>query len=62
MGTSFLSWDNVSAYFMFADKPLVLILFTIVVGFICISLIMSIKQHEDKAFQRHANNQKMTPN
>ena len=53
MGTSFLSWDGVTAYFMFADSPTLLMLFAIVVGLICISLITSIKKHEDKAFKQH---------
>lgn len=53
MGTSFLTWDNVSAYFVFANNPLALMLFALGVCLICVGLIISIKKHEDKVFKQH---------
>jgi hypothetical protein len=51
MGTSISSWDKATAYFLFADSPLILVLLALMVAAICISLLVSIKQHEDKAFK-----------
>lgn len=50
MGTSITTWENVSAYFTFADSPATLVLFSIGVTAIVAGLIYSIKKHEDKAF------------
>ncbi|MGH1430241.1 MAG: hypothetical protein ACRBB4_03890 [Neptuniibacter sp.] len=51
MGTSFSNWDDVAAYFVFANQPIVLMILAAFVAVICISLIISIKKHEDQAFE-----------
>ncbi|TDO95780.1 hypothetical protein [Marinomonas balearica] len=53
MGTSITSWENVSAYFTFADNPLALVLFSIGAAAIVAGLISTIKKHEDKAFEEY---------
>lgn len=55
MGTSFNDWDEVAAYFMFADKPIVLLILAVILAFICVGLVASIKRHEDEAFAEHLN-------
>jgi hypothetical protein len=52
MGTSITSWENVSAYFTFADNPVALVLFSIGVTAIIAGLIFSIMKHEDEAFKK----------
>jgi len=53
MGSSFSSWEGVTACFMFADSPLALVAFAAGVLAICTALIVSIKRHEDEAFEAH---------
>lgn len=53
MGTSITSWENVSAYFTFADNPMALVLFSIGVVGIIGGLITSIVKHENEAFESH---------
>ncbi|SEF79739.1 hypothetical protein [Marinobacterium lutimaris] len=53
MGTSITSWENVSAYFTFADNPMALALFTVGVVAIVGGLIGSIVKHENEAFEAH---------
>ncbi|WGI26420.1 hypothetical protein QEN58_04985 [Halomonas alkaliantarctica] len=55
MGTSFNSWDEVAAYFIFADKLIVLIILAFILALMCIGLVASIKRHEDEAFAEHLN-------
>ena len=50
MGTSITSWDNVSAYFTFADSPIMMAVFAFGAAAIVVGLIAAIKKHEDKAF------------
>ncbi|MDC0612486.1 hypothetical protein OAP63_17280 [Vibrio sp.] len=50
MGTSITSWDSVAEYFVFANNPFMLVLFSAGVLAICVGLIMHIKRHEDAAF------------
>jgi hypothetical protein len=50
MGTSISSWENVTAYFSFADSPMMLALFALGCAAIVTGLIVSIKKHEDDAF------------
>jgi TctA family transporter len=52
MGTSISSWENVGAYFTFADNPIALGLFTICAGVIVVALIASIAKHENEAFEK----------
>lgn len=51
MGTSITSWDNVTAYFTFADSPAMMALFALGVAGIVAGLIYSIAKHENKAFE-----------
>lgn len=51
MGTSITTWENVGAYFTFANNPAMLILFSVGAAAIVAGLIYSIKKHEDKAFK-----------
>ncbi len=51
MGTSISTWENVSAYFTFADSPATLALFALATTAIVVGLITSIKKHEDSAFK-----------
>ncbi|WP_432694988.1 hypothetical protein ACQUQP_10545 [Marinobacterium sp. YM272] len=53
MGTSITSWENVSAYFTFADNPMALALFVVGVVGIVGGLIGSIVKHENEAFEAH---------
>lgn len=53
MGTSITTWENVSAYFTFADNPAALVLFSIGVTAIVVGLIGSIMKHEKAAFENH---------
>jgi hypothetical protein len=53
MGTSISTWENVSAYFTFADSPATLALFALGAVAIVSGLIVSIKKHEDKAFEEY---------
>jgi len=53
MGTSITTWENVSAYFTFADSPMALVLFAAGVTAIVAGLIHSIIKHENKAFDAH---------
>ncbi len=53
MGTSITSWDDVSAYFTFADNPLALALFALGASAIVVWLIVSIIRHENAAFDAH---------
>ncbi|AEF56110.1 hypothetical protein [Marinomonas posidonica] len=53
MGTSITTWDNVSAYFTFADNPLALMLFSLGVAGIVVGLIRFIMKHEKEAFENH---------
>lgn len=52
MGTSITSWENVTAYFTFANNPAALVLFSLGVTAIVVGLIASIKKHEDQAFEK----------
>jgi TctA family transporter len=52
MGTSISSWENVGAYFTFADNPIALGLFTICAAAIVVALIASIAKHENDAFEK----------
>ncbi|MDB4837308.1 hypothetical protein OAH87_02450 [Marinomonas sp.] len=53
MGSSITTWDNVSAYFTFADSPMMLMLFTLGVVGIVGGLIRFIMKHEKEAFENH---------
>lgn len=55
MGTSFNNWNEVAAYFMFADKPIALIILAFILALMCVGLVASIKRHEDEAFAEHLN-------
>jgi hypothetical protein len=52
MGTSITSWEDVSAYFTFADSPIALYLFALGAAGIVTFLIGSIMKHEKKAFAK----------
>ncbi|MCB2427963.1 hypothetical protein [Methylophaga pinxianii] len=52
MGSSITTWENVSAYFTFADSPFILGLFSIGVAAIITGLIISIIRHENAAFDK----------
>jgi len=52
MGTSITTWENVSAYFTFADSPMMLGLFSAGVAVILIALIRFIMKHEKEAFEK----------
>ncbi|MBX2858960.1 MAG: hypothetical protein KTR17_09880 [Cellvibrionaceae bacterium] len=52
MGTSISSWQDVAAYFTFADNPAALIAFTVGVAVIVGGLINLIIKHENRAFSR----------
>ncbi|MBJ7539407.1 hypothetical protein [Marinomonas transparens] len=51
MGTSITTWENVSAYFTFADSPMALVLFSAGVTGIVVGLIRFIMKHEKEAFE-----------
>lgn len=53
MGTSITTWENVSAYFTFADNPAALMLFALGVTGIIVGLISSIMKHENEVFEDH---------
>jgi hypothetical protein len=53
MGSSITTWENVSAYFTFADNPFALLLFTLGAAGIVAGLIISIIKHENEAFEHH---------
>lgn len=53
MGTSITSWENVSAYFTFADSPMMLALFTVGAAGIVVGLIRFIMKHEKEAFNNY---------
>ena len=53
MGTSITSWEGVSAYFTFADSPIMLMLFALGAAGIVVGLITSIIKHENEAFEEH---------
>lgn len=53
MGTSITTWEGVSAYFTFADSPIMLMLFALGAAGIVIGLIASIIKHENEAFEEH---------
>lgn len=53
MGTSIATWENVSAYFTFADNPIALVLFAAGVTAIVAGLIRSIVKHENEVFEQH---------
>lgn len=52
MGTSITTWENVGAYFTFADNPTALFIFSVGALAIVGGLIAAIKKHEDKAFSK----------
>ncbi len=52
MGSSITTWENVSAYFTFADNPFALVLFAIGTAAIIAGLIISIIRHENAAFEK----------
>jgi len=53
MGTSITTWENVSAYFTFADSPFALGLFAFGAAAIVAGLIASIAKHENEAFEKY---------
>jgi len=53
MGASITSWENVAAYFTFADNPAALVLFAMGVTGIVVGLIGYIIKHENDAFEQH---------
>lgn len=53
MGSSITTWENVSAYFTFADNPSALVVFALGAAAIVAGLIISIIKHENKAFAKH---------
>lgn len=53
MGTSITTWENVTAYFTFADNPAALVFFSLTCAGIIIGLISTIIRHENKAFEEH---------
>lgn len=53
MGSSITTWENVTAYFTFADSPIMLMLFALGASGIIIGLISSIIKHENEAFEKH---------
>lgn len=52
MGTSITTWENVSAYFTFADSPVALALFALGTAGIVCGLISYIMKHENAAFKK----------
>ena len=52
MGTSISSWENVSAYFTFADNPAALVAFSVIAVGIVAGLIGYIVKHENEAFDK----------
>ncbi len=53
MGTSISTWENVAAYFTFADNPAALVLFALGAAGIIVGLISSIMKHENDVFEEH---------
>lgn len=53
MGTSITSWENVSAYFTFANNPTALMIIALIVAGIVVGLVVSIVRHENKAFESY---------
>jgi hypothetical protein len=53
MGSSITTWEGATAYFTFADNPVMLVLFAIGASAIIIGLIASIIKHENEAFDKH---------
>lgn len=53
MGTSITTWENVSAYFTFADNPMAMVLFAAGVTAVVVGLLRSIIKHESEAFEPH---------
>ncbi|MFC3151382.1 hypothetical protein ACFOEK_10130 [Litoribrevibacter euphylliae] len=53
MGASITTWENVSAYFTFADNPAALVLFALGTAGIVVGLISYIVKHENEAFKKH---------
>ena len=52
MGASITTWENVTAYFTFADSPVMLALFALGAAGIIVGLIASIMKHENEAFDK----------
>ncbi len=52
MGTSISTWEGVTAYFTFADSPMMLALFALGAAGIIVGLIASIMKHENDAFDK----------
>lgn len=53
MGTSITRWENVAAYFTFADNPVALALFALGTVSIVCGLISYISKHENEAFEKY---------
>ncbi|MCC9626066.1 hypothetical protein LPB41_30725 [Thalassospira sp. MA62] len=45
------SWEGAEAYFTFADKPALLVLFTLIGVAVCVWTIASMAAHENKAYK-----------
>ncbi|MBO6809170.1 MULTISPECIES: hypothetical protein [Thalassospira] len=45
------TWEGAEAYFTFADKPALLVLFTLVGIGVCVWTIASMARHESKAYK-----------
>ena len=45
------SWEGAEAYFTFADKPALLVLFTLIGVGVCVYTIASMAIHENKAYK-----------
>lgn len=53
MGSSITTWENVTAYFTFADSPIMLGIFALGAAGIVVGLIGSIIKHENEAFEKY---------
>lgn len=51
-GSPISAWDGVEAYFTFADSPLLIGLFLLLVALVVIGVITHSAKHESKAFKR----------
>jgi hypothetical protein len=52
-GSPITTWEGAEAYFTFADRPFLIVVFVLLTAIVTVGVIIHSAKHETKAFKRY---------